>query len=204
MSARIDEPNAKSTESGIPKRVTLRDLRRWRREGTVFPCLTAYDATMARWLSKAGVSVFLVGDSAAEVVLGLPSTTHAPLDFLLQITAAVRRGAPNAYVIGDMPFLSYPISSQQHALQLQALSMQGINPTSAIYLDTADTILGYVESGLGWSLIPSLDPEGPKTRRLVAYPWGKPRMTLPIVMAWRKDAPEHPMLDEMIRCAPLP
>lgn len=107
MSARIDEPNAKSTESGIPKRVTLRDLRRWRREGTVFPCLTAYDATMARWLSKAGVSVFLVGDSAAEVVLGLPSTTHAPHDFLLQITAAVRRGAPNAYVIGDMPFLSY-------------------------------------------------------------------------------------------------
>ena len=83
MSARIDEPTVNSRDSGLPKRVTLRDLRRWRREGTVFPCLTAYDATMARWLAKAGVPVLLVGDSAAEVVLGLPSTTHAPLDFLV-------------------------------------------------------------------------------------------------------------------------
>ena len=107
MSSRVDEPPQPSSPPGLPERITLRDLRHWRRDGVVFPCLTAYDATMARWLARAGVPVMLVGDSAAEVVLGLPSTTHAPLDFLLQITAGVRRGAPNAFIIGDMPFLSY-------------------------------------------------------------------------------------------------
>ena len=125
MSARIDEPTVNSTDSGLPKRVTLRDLRRWRREGTVFPCLTAYDATMARWLAKAGVPVLLVGDSAAEVVLGLPSTTHAPLDFLVQITAAVRRGAPNAYVIGDMPFLSYHADENDAVMNAGRFMVEG-------------------------------------------------------------------------------
>ena len=94
-------------ESKPMEPVTLRDLRRWRREGTRFPCLTAYDATTARWLSRAGVPVLLAGDSAGEVILGLPSTIHAPLDFMITITAAVKRGAPNALVMADMPFMSY-------------------------------------------------------------------------------------------------
>ena len=51
-----------SASVDMPERVTIRDLRRWSREGTVFPCLTAYDATMARWLERAGVPVLLVGD----------------------------------------------------------------------------------------------------------------------------------------------
>ena len=91
----------------------------------MFPCLTAYDAMMARWLAKAGVPVLLVGDSAAEVVLGLPSTTHAPLDFLVQITAAVRRGAPNAYVIGDMPFLSYHADENDAVMNAGRFMVEG-------------------------------------------------------------------------------
>ncbi len=73
----------------------------------MFPCLTAYDATTARWLERAGVPVLLVGDSAAQVILGQPSTIHAPLDFLVTLTGAVRRGAPDAFVVGDLPFLAY-------------------------------------------------------------------------------------------------
>jgi DNA-binding transcriptional LysR family regulator len=65
-------------------------------------------------------------------------------------------------------------------------------------------MLGYVESGLGWSLVPSLDPEGPPGRRLAAFAWGRPRVTFPVVLAWRKDAPENPMLDALIACAPRP
>ena len=76
-------------------------------EGKPFAALTCYDATMARWLQRAGVPILLVGDTAAEMVLGLPGTIHAPLDFLIQITAAVKRGAPNCMVMADMPFLSY-------------------------------------------------------------------------------------------------
>lgn len=137
-------------------------------------------------------------DIATQVI----ATMHACL--VVPRERAPKRGRPKLEELNDMPFLTYPIGSRQHALQLRALAVHGITPTSAIGLDTADTILGYVESGLGWSLVPSLDPDGPKGRRLTAYAWGKPRITFPIVMAWRKDAPEHPMLDEMIASAPTP
>lgn len=87
--------------------VTLRTIERWAERGEKFACLTCYDATTARWLDRAGVPVLLIGDTAAEMILGLPGTIHAPLDFLITLTAAVRRGAPHALVMGDMPFMSY-------------------------------------------------------------------------------------------------
>ena len=90
--------------------VTLRSLARAARAGSRFACLTCYDATTARWLARAGVEVLLVGDTAAEVVLGLPGTIHASMDFLVQITAAVKRGAPDRVVMADMPFMSYQAS----------------------------------------------------------------------------------------------
>jgi 3-methyl-2-oxobutanoate hydroxymethyltransferase len=90
-----------------PTAVTLRDLGRTAKAGGRFSCLTCYDATTARWLERAGVEVLLVGDTAAEMILGFPSTIHAPLDFLVMLTAAVKRGAPGRVVMADMPFMSY-------------------------------------------------------------------------------------------------
>lgn len=87
--------------------VTLRTLRRMAREAEPFACLTCYDATTARWLEKAGVHLLLVGDTAAEIVLGYDSTVHMPLDVAIALTAGVKRGAPNTIVMGDMPFMSY-------------------------------------------------------------------------------------------------
>ncbi len=87
--------------------VTLRELRRRVREGEAIPMLTCYDATTARWLYRGGLDVMLVGDTAGHVVLGYDDTVHAPLEFMLTITAAVKRGAPKAFVMGDMPFMSY-------------------------------------------------------------------------------------------------
>lgn len=72
-----------------------------------FACLTCYDATTARWLARAGVPLLLVGDTAAEVILGLPRTIDMPLEVLIHLTAAVKRGAPGCVVMADMPFLSY-------------------------------------------------------------------------------------------------
>ena len=95
------------------KPITLRTLRRMVDAGEPFACLTAYDATTARWLERAGIPLLLVGDTAAEVILGLPSTIHCPLDVLLALTAAVKRGAPNTMVMGDMPFLSYQADSAE-------------------------------------------------------------------------------------------
>lgn len=99
-----------SRAEAAPARVTYRTLARWAAEGRSFACLTAYDAITARWLARGGVPVLLVGDTAAEMVLGHRGTIHAPLDFMLQITAAVRRGAPSVYLLGDMPFMSYQAS----------------------------------------------------------------------------------------------
>jgi 3-methyl-2-oxobutanoate hydroxymethyltransferase len=92
---------------GLLDPVTLRTIRDMTARGEAFACLTCYDATTARWLERAGVPVLLVGDTAAEVILGFDRTIDMPLDVLLALTAAVKRGAPRCLVMGDMPFLSY-------------------------------------------------------------------------------------------------
>src|SRR5205085_3811353 len=90
--------------------VTIKTIRKMAREGRPFACLTCYDATTARWLARAGVPVLLVGDTAAEVILGFTRTIDMPLEVLLALTAAVKRGAPKCLVMGDMPFMSYQAS----------------------------------------------------------------------------------------------
>jgi len=105
---------ATETESpGLSRPVSYRTLQRMRLAGEKIACLTCYDATTARWLERAGVPMLLVGDTAAEMILGLPGTIHAPLEFMIQITAAVKRGAPNCFVMGDMPFMSYQADPSQ-------------------------------------------------------------------------------------------
>ena len=101
------EPGSEPALIEPGKPVTLRTIRRFAAEDRKFACLTCYDATTARWFERAGVPLLLVGDTAAEMILGHSGTIHAPLDFLITITAAVRRGAPNTLVMGDMPFMSY-------------------------------------------------------------------------------------------------
>src|SRR5687767_4780028 len=91
----------------LSRKVTLGDLRAARRGGDKVPMLTCYDFTTAKLMQEAGVPTLLVGDSAANVILGHDTTLPAPLHFMIQITAAVRRGAPNCFVVADMPFGSY-------------------------------------------------------------------------------------------------
>src|SRR3712207_1078548 len=69
--------------------------------------LTCYDYTTARLMQEAGVPTLLVGDSAANVVLGHPTTLPVSLSLMIELTAAVRRGAPMSFLVGDMPFGSY-------------------------------------------------------------------------------------------------
>ena len=100
-------------QAALSKKITLNDLRRARTEGTKIPMLTCYDFTTARHMQEAGVPAILVGDSAANVVLGYDSTLPVSLDFMIEITRAVRKGAPLAFVVGDMPFGSYHESTAQ-------------------------------------------------------------------------------------------
>jgi 3-methyl-2-oxobutanoate hydroxymethyltransferase len=89
-------------------RVTLQTLRDKKQRQEPIAMLTAYDHPTAKLLAAAGVDVLLVGDSAATTLLGADTTVAATLDFLVTLTAAVRRGAPDAFVMADMPFATYP------------------------------------------------------------------------------------------------
>ncbi len=91
-------------------KVTLSSLAKMARAGEPFACITAYDASTARWLARGGVHVLLTGDTAAEMVLGHTRTIDMNLDVLLALTAGVKRGAPGVVVMGDMPFMSYQAS----------------------------------------------------------------------------------------------
>ena len=93
--------------TALSKKFTLGDLRAARVEGTKVPMLTCYDFTTARLMQRAGVPALLVGDSAANVILGHPTTLPVPLSFMAELAAAVRRGAPHAFLVADMPFGSY-------------------------------------------------------------------------------------------------
>ncbi len=100
----------------LKEKITLTHLRNARRDNTKLPILTCYDFSMARLMQEAGVPAILVGDSASNVVLGHDTTLPISLDFLIDITAAVRRGAPLALLIADMPFGSYQAGTEQALL----------------------------------------------------------------------------------------
>jgi len=95
------------------RKFTMDDLRAARESGAKVPMLTCYDYTTARLMQEAGVPSLLVGDSAANVILGHSTTLPIPLEFLIELTAAVRRGAPKCLLISDMPFGSYQASVAQ-------------------------------------------------------------------------------------------
>src|SRR3954463_15057162 len=97
----------------LPKKVTLADVRALRTNRKRLAMLTCYDYTTARMMHEAGVPLILVGDSAASVILGYDTTLPVSLAFMMEITAAVRRGAPNAFLVADMPFGSYHASLAQ-------------------------------------------------------------------------------------------
>jgi 3-methyl-2-oxobutanoate hydroxymethyltransferase len=82
------------------------DFARARRELRPIVMIAAYDALMSRLIAASEADVILVGDSVAMVVHGHPSTVHATLDMMGAHVAAARRGAPDFFIVADMPFLS--------------------------------------------------------------------------------------------------
>jgi 3-methyl-2-oxobutanoate hydroxymethyltransferase len=93
--------------------ITVHDLAAWKREGRRFPMLTAYDFPTAQILDQAGIPVLLVGDSVANNVLGYESTLPVTMEEMLHHARAVARGATEALLVGDMPFLTYQTSTEE-------------------------------------------------------------------------------------------
>ena len=94
------------------KRMTTAILRQRKEAGVPLAMLTAYDYSMATLLDEAGVDMILVGDSLGNVVLGYDSTLPVTMEDMIHHGKAVCRGVKQAFVVIDMPFLSYQISPE--------------------------------------------------------------------------------------------
>lgn len=96
-----------------PQPITLERLRDKRARGEPIVMITAYDYPSAQLVEAVGVDLVLVGDTAAETVLGYPSTARVSLEEMLVLTAAVRRGLRTPLLIGDLPSGTYEASDEQ-------------------------------------------------------------------------------------------
>lgn len=101
-----------SKQSKVNK-VTTAVIREMKKKGERITMLTAYDYAMASVLDDVGVEMLLVGDSLGMVVLGYDSTLPVTMSDMLHHTKAVSRGAENAMVVADLPFMSYQCSVEQ-------------------------------------------------------------------------------------------
>lgn len=93
--------------------VNIQQLKQWKQQGRPLVVLTAWDYAIAQLLDAAGVDIILVGDSLGMVTLGYETTLPVTLDEMLHHAKAVRRGVKQAFVVCDLPFLSYQESLQQ-------------------------------------------------------------------------------------------
>ena len=94
------------------KKRSLLDLIKMKETGEKISWITAYDAPFASFAEQAGMDMILVGDSMGMVVLGYDSTIPVTMDDCIRHCQAVRRGAPNTFILGDMPFGSYQASTE--------------------------------------------------------------------------------------------
>ena len=135
---------------------TVLDFLDMKKRGERITFLTAYDYPVASFAEKAGIDMLLVGDSLGMVVYGLPGTIPVTMDEMIIHSRAVRRGAPNTFVIGDMPFMSYQ-SSVEKAVEnagrfmkeagMDAIKLEGgrrvINQIRAI-VDAGIPVMGHI------------------------------------------------------------
>jgi 3-methyl-2-oxobutanoate hydroxymethyltransferase len=102
--------------------ISLSDLRKFKAEGRKFSCLTCYDASMAKAMEIAEIDTILIGDSLGMSIQGRDSTLPVSVADMAYHTAAVRRGNQHAFILTDLPFMSY--ATLNDALQSSKEVMQ--------------------------------------------------------------------------------
>ena len=95
------------------KKVTLSYILEKKANGEKLARTALYDYPMAILAEEAGIEIINMGDSIATVMLGHKTTNEADLDIMIEHAKAVRAGTPSAFIMGDMPFLSYQISDEE-------------------------------------------------------------------------------------------
>ncbi|GAA0599981.1 3-methyl-2-oxobutanoate hydroxymethyltransferase [Virgibacillus siamensis] len=104
--------------------LTRTDLQKMKTENRKIAMITAYDFPSAKTAEKAGIDMILVGDSLGMVVLGYDSTVKVTVGDMSHHGKAVRRGAPDTFVVVDMPFMSYHVSQEQTMQNAQKLMQE--------------------------------------------------------------------------------
>jgi 3-methyl-2-oxobutanoate hydroxymethyltransferase len=132
------------------KKVTIRLIQAMKSRHEPISMLTAYDYPTALLMDQAGIDIILVGDSLGMVVLGYESTLPVTMDEMIHHSKAVTRGAKYALLVGDMPFLSYQVSTSEAVRNagrfLQEAGMNAIKLEGGS--ERADTIRAIVSTGI--------------------------------------------------------
>ena len=95
------------------KKMTIPEFKRMKQEGEKITMLTAYDFPLASLIDQAGIDMVLVGDSVGNVVLGYDSTVPVTMDEMIHHAKAARRAVKYAFLVGDMPFMSFNVSVEE-------------------------------------------------------------------------------------------
>ncbi len=129
--------------------MTIIDFRKMKTEKRKISMVTAYDYWTAQIVSQSNIDCLLVGDSAAMVMHGFPSTLQATTEMMVFHTKAVARGAPNKFIVADMPFLTFRKGLQPAMICVEKLMGAGAH---AVKLEGVygheDVIKHIVESGV--------------------------------------------------------
>ncbi|MGM9531915.1 3-methyl-2-oxobutanoate hydroxymethyltransferase, partial [Intestinibacter sp.] len=104
---------------------TVATFKKAKETGEKLTMLTAYDYSTARLMDEAGVNSILVGDSLGNVMLGYENTLSVTMDDMIHHIKAVKRGVKNALIVGDMPFMSYQVSTEQAVKNAGRLIKEG-------------------------------------------------------------------------------
>lgn len=99
--------------SEIKRKANVKSLAKMKREHTPITWITSYDLPFASAAENAGVDMILVGDSGGMVQLGYPTTNPVTMDEMIVLAKSARRGAPNTFIVGDMPQGSYEVSTEK-------------------------------------------------------------------------------------------
>ena len=123
---------------------TVLTLTEQKRTGEKITMLTAYDYTTAKIMDECGINTILVGDSLGMVMLGYDTTLPVTMDDMVHHTAAVSRGANDAFVVADMPFMSYQASVYDAVMNAGRLMKEGRG--GAVKLEGGATVCPQISS----------------------------------------------------------
>lgn len=133
----------------MKKKMTIKDFQIYKDEGKKFSYVTGYDYTMASIINDSDCEVILVGDSLGMIMLGYDGTTAVTMDDMIHHIKPVVKGAPDTFIVGDMPFGSYNVSIEQAIMNANRLTKE--TSCDCIKLEggveMADTIAAIVKSG---------------------------------------------------------